>query len=296
MSSEDKSVRPKDKFGKESDGLALIMLSVTEYKVVKVKTNGKNATAKLEITHPNPGALLGIMMKFSMSGDEASGEKVVEEKIASGEFPMTTTTGIAELVREDGEWRIYEGYKIKDKIKDLTAEAGELEKQGRYNEAVTKFDEILALKTVTVEAKNKIQEKRKETLSKRIEVQKKADKAKENAAYIDQVKLYAFEATYFDTYLEKHVPGVSFKLKNEGEKTLNHVEVTVYFKDASGGVITEKSFNPIYTKGYSENAPLKPGYIWQLEQGKLYTVKTVPSEWKDGAAIAKITKIEIATD
>jgi hypothetical protein len=43
-----------------------------------------------------------------------------------------------------------------------------------------------------------------------------------------------------------------------------------------------------------DNKPLKPGYIWQQERGKVYSVNTVPSEWKEGAAVARISEIRFA--
>jgi len=119
-------------------------------------------------------------------------------------------------------------------------------------------------------------------------------KAEEKQSYISKVKLYSFEAKYYSTYLDGRVPGVEFKLKNEGDRTLTEVEVTVYFKDASGNVIAEEDYHPVLVSEYSftNGKPLKPNYIWQLEAGKFYQAKSVPSEWQEGNAVAKITNIE----
>jgi len=43
-----------------------------------------------------------------------------------------------------------------------------------------------------------------------------------------------------------------------------------------------------------DNKPLKPNYIWKLEQGRFMQAKSVPSEWKQGSVAAKITDIEFA--
>jgi len=40
-----------------------------------------------------------------------------------------------------------------------------------------------------------------------------------------------------------------------------------------------------------DNKPLKPGYVWQMESGKFYAAKQVPSEWAGGSYEAKITDI-----
>jgi hypothetical protein len=114
-----------------------------------------------------------------------------------------------------------------------------------------------------------------------------------NAEYIDKVKLYDFQARYIKA---NWVPGITFKLKNEGNKTLKRVEVTVYFRDASGNIITEETFNPVLVSslGLNDNKPLRPGYIWEIERGKVLTAPAVPTEWVEGRAEAKITSVEIA--
>ena len=100
-----------------------------------------------------------------------------------------------------------------------------------------------------------------------------------------------------DAVLDGRVPGVRFKLRNKGDKTLDKVKVVVLFKDAFGAVIAEQDYHPVLVSEYSfsgDNKPLKPGYIWQMEQGKFYKAKSVPSEWKEGSAEAKITEIRFA--
>jgi len=90
------------------------------------------------------------------------------------------------------------------------------------------------------------------------------------------------------------VPGVTFKIRNDGERSLDNVEVTIYFKNERGNVISEEDYNPVLVTKYSFSADkkaLKPGYIWQMEQGKFYTAKQVPSEWKEGSIDASITDI-----
>ncbi|MBS61782.1 hypothetical protein [Salinisphaera sp.] len=119
-------------------------------------------------------------------------------------------------------------------------------------------------------------------------------KSKYAAEFLD---LYDFSAEYRDSMLDGKVPGVLFKIKNNGDRTLSRVEVTVYFSDAQGNVIAEEDYTPVLVSDYSfsgDNKPLKPGYIWQMERGKFYSAKNVPSEWQDGSAKAAITNIEFA--
>lgn len=107
------------------------------------------------------------------------------------------------------------------------------------------------------------------------------------------VKLYEFKAQRYQTDDGK-VPGVEFKLKNEGDKTLSMVEVTVYFKDKEGSVIAEKSFRPINAWGITGGVQryFKAGYIFQMPEGEFYIADSVPDEWEEGSAEAKVTEVK----
>ena len=120
----------------------------------------------------------------------------------------------------------------------------------------------------------------------------------EAAAYIKHnLQLYDLKAKYYDSMLDGRVPGVDFKVKNLGGRTLNRVTVRVEFQDADGKSIAEEEYYPVIVteSGYGDdNKPLRPNYIWQNEAGKFYTAKSVPSEWAEGKAKASIVNIEFA--
>ncbi|MDR3159160.1 MAG: hypothetical protein LBU11_09180 [Zoogloeaceae bacterium] len=81
----------------------------------------------------------------------------------------------------------------------------------------------------------------------------------------ENVELYDFQASYMESILDDRVPGVTFKIKNKGDRILEYVKVLVLFKDSSGSVIAEEGYLPVFISkyGFSENRkPLKPGYIW----------------------------------
>lgn len=97
-----------------------------------------------------------------------------------------------------------------------------------------------------------------------------------------------------DSLLDCRVPGALFRLRNTGGRSLDKVEVTVYFKDAQGQVIAEEEYIPVLVSEFSfsgDNKPLKPGYVWQMEKGKFYSAKSVPSEWQEGNIEASLTDI-----
>jgi hypothetical protein len=99
-----------------------------------------------------------------------------------------------------------------------------------------------------------------------------------------------------DSVLHGKVPGVLFKLRNTGERDLDMVKVTVLFKDASGTVIHEQDYHPVLVSDYSmrDSKPLKAGYVWQMESGKFYAAKSVPSEWKEGSVDANISDVRFS--
>lgn len=119
----------------------------------------------------------------------------------------------------------------------------------------------------------------------------------EEAAYIKQnLRLYDLQAKYYDSMLDGRVPGVDFKIQNNGNRTLNKVTVRVVFYDAGGNPISEEEYYPVIVSDYSvdDNTPLRPHYIWQQESDKFYEAKNVPSEWAEGKVTATITEIEFA--
>lgn len=117
----------------------------------------------------------------------------------------------------------------------------------------------------------------------------------EEAAYIRQnLRLYDLTSKYYDSMLDGRVPGVDFKIKNNGNRTLNEVKVRVVFYDSDNKPIAEEEYFPVLVSEYSmgDNKPLRPNYIWQNEPDKFYSAKNVPTEWKEGKVTASIVSVE----
>lgn len=113
---------------------------------------------------------------------------------------------------------------------------------------------------------------------------------------VNNLELYEVEAKFMDSLLDGKVPGVTFKIKNSGDRTLDRIKVVAYFLDSTGGVIAEEDFYPVTNSPYSlsDSKPLKAGYIWQIESGKFYSAKSVPTEWAEGRVRVEITEIQFA--
>ncbi len=103
------------------------------------------------------------------------------------------------------------------------------------------------------------------------------------------------EATYIDTYSNKHVPAIRYSIKNHGEQTLTKVEVTVYFLDAEGLPFSEETYLPVFVSSYSSNnrTPLRPNYTYRMESNKWMTNPRLGDEWSGEIEIV-ISDIEIA--
>lgn len=128
--------------------------------------------------------------------------------------------------------------------------------------------------------------------------QASAQPSVEEANYIMKyVRLYEFEAKYYDSLLDGRVPGVDFKIKNEGTRTINELTVQVVFFDANDKPIAEEVYYPVNVGGIGigpEDKPLRPNYIWQQESDRFYNAERVPSEWSEGKARANVTEIKFA--
>jgi hypothetical protein len=302
VSTEDKSVKSlseyKSENNKKDSPLAAVIVSNVSFKVLNVTETGNTASANVQITLPDMGVMLKDLMGAAFSSafagkDKGEMEKEIAKKYETGQVPTTTKNEEFNLVKEKDGWRVFLDWKTKkaekekeEKIASLLSDAKQLRESKKLSGAIQKYEEVLAINGEMVEAKNAIKETKQEIQ----EIEKKKN-------YLTNVVLYDLKAKYYETYLEKKVPGVEFKIKNKGDRTLKEVQVTVYFKDAKGTIIAEKEYHPVLVTKYSfggDNKPLKPNYIWQMERGKFYKADSVPSEWKEGAVSANITNIEFS--
>ena len=187
--------------------------------------------------------------------------------------------------------------KLGAQIDQLWDQARKHEKKGDYDVSLKKYDEMLALNEKRAESPDKIQKKLQILIAKRDAALKKANRILDSAEYVQHVNLHSFEARYYNTGIKAGTAGVKFKIRNEGKKTLNEIEVTVYFKDKDGNTIAEIPYKPVTRNPDSpikNHKPLEPGAVWQMDRGKFLPAWTVPAHWVERAAVAKVTALEIA--
>ena len=294
LSKEDTSVKSIDEYLSEKKDneapISKVFADKIDYKITKVEKNKDKAKAIVELTVPDGQQIFGDLMGsflsklFNEDFDEEKIASKIKEKYKDEGIPMTTKKDTMNLVKEENKWRVYLNWKAekqKKKIKNLLSEAEELEEENP-NKAIKKYKKILEFDSQLV---NQIKGVKK--------IENKISTIEEQQKYLEnKIQLYDLNAEYYDTFLEDNIPGVTFKLKNNGERTLTEISVTVYFKDSEGNVIFEEDYNPVLISDYSDDKPLKPNYIWSLNKDKFYKAESVPSEWEEGEVSAKITDIE----
>jgi hypothetical protein len=300
LSNEDKSVKSLQEFITENDKgefgfLAKTIAEKSSFKIIEIEKDKNKAMAIVQLTIPDGEKMTGELMvsffskMFDKDFDKDEMASKIEEKYKDKEIPMTIKIDTMNLVKDEDGWKVYLNWKAeelekerKEKIENLLSEAKELKKEKKLTGALDKYEQILELDSKMDDAIEGIEDTKNEIAL-----------FKEKQDYIDNIKLYDLKAKYYNTYFDDKVPGVSFKLKNNGNRTLKKVEVTVYFKDSNGDIIFEEDYYPVLVSEYSFNdkKSLKPNYVWSLGD-KFYKAEKVPSEWKVGAVSAKIIDIE----
>lgn len=297
VSTEDKSVKDLNEYKSENDKkdnpFAAVIVSNVSFKVLKVTETGSTAKADVEITLPDMGVMFKDLMGAAFSsafGGEDKGEieKELAKKYETGEIPTTTKNEEFHLVKEDDGWKVFLDWKTKqaekekaDKVASLLADAKELRKSNKLHGAVKKYEEALTLDSEMVEAKEGLDETKQEIES-----------FEEKQAYIKNVILKDFKVSEGKKHgFGKAVPGVFGTIVNNGERSLKEVEITVYFLNDDGTIISEEDFHPVLVSEYSfgeNNKLLKPNYVKDFG----YSVEDyAPSSWSKKAK-AKITNIE----
>ena len=302
LSSEDKSVKSLKEYLSENrmraHPLAKLYVDDFEVRVSSLKQSDEHAAIKAVIIKAD---LQGMLREL----EEATGKPVdprtelkataltLKQKYEDEDVPTVYENKSYRMVNEMGLWKIHLDFQAEllkkareEQIAQLLAEARELRKSDSSLEAaIDKYNEVLELDASMLIASQGIKDTRRELA----DYQNKLD-------YIEHVALYDLESKFYKTFSERKVPGVKFKLKNNGDRLLREVEVTVYFKDHTGTVVAEERYHPVMgmNESYSGNQVLKKNYIWQMEEGNFYKADGVPTEWREGSVDAKVTNLKFA--
>ncbi len=284
LSEEDKNFLSKEDYKKfkEPEVMMEIAKAValqSEYKIKETSIEEKSANVIVEISSPDYSFLFqNIVASAFRSAFDTSKEndnqledfsKDVSKLIEDGDVPKQIIDQSIQLVLENNEWKVSEGLKVAYKIDELLGIASSLDKKKKYSEAINTYKEILNIDDSNADAISSI---------KKVEGKLAEQKIKQD--YINKIEIFDFIATRIDTYLSKDVPAVRFAIRNNGNRSLDKVEVTVYFYDANDNAIFEKKYLPVLASSYvSNDGPLKPNYIKRQKENNYYTIDELGPEW-----------------
>ncbi|MCH2040312.1 MAG: hypothetical protein MK185_06725 [Saccharospirillaceae bacterium] len=245
------------------------------------------------IKYYKAGGLIGHQIKLADMLESLGVEKPEGEPLSLLNLHGKTAEQIlADFANEEAKTEAFQKefedrQKKRDEFMKLANEARKLEREEKYAEAITTY-ESLAKQTEGTEGVDYATDRINKLKS-------KIREATERKSYRQKVKIVEFTAKRIDTYSKKDLPAVRFSIKNEGDKTLDKVEVTVKYNDKDGKPIHEETYLPVLVNDYTIGAaPLKPGYIEEMEDGKYYTLKSKLKAWDEGNADIAVTDIRFS--
>lgn len=284
LSSSDKKVKSEAEYQtemKEGDFLTKTYANKISYKILRTSQGENKADVEVEITAPDFQSLAGEILSEALSNptmakDDAQFQKKIAEKYNN--LPMSTTVQTYNLVREVDGWKISLNWEA-DKY---LSEARELKEQKKYNAAIDNYNKALELNGEMVEAKTEIEEVKKEIAT-----------FEEKQEYLKKIEIKNLKVGEGTKYgFGEPEPGIFGTIVNNGDRTLDKVQITVYFLDETDTIIGEEDFHPVLVTEFSfgDNKPLKPNYVKDFG----YTVKdSAPSTWS-GKVKANVTDIEFS--
>ncbi len=96
----------------------------------------------------------------------------------------------------------------------------------------------------------------------------------------------------FDTYYNTKEWGLSnIKVKNNGDKSITKMTITIYFKDNDGNTIGENNINIGIADIYNTVSALKPNYEWSTDADRYYELKNLSDSIVPTRNEIKITKV-----
>ena len=240
------------------------------FKILESNENGNEATVKVEVTRNDYSQTASDMLRQAFSGATAEDLKNKAKENVS----KKTMTAEYKLVKEGDSWFLFFDWEKENKIKKLSEQANKQKQEGDFTGSLDKYRELYSLAPSE-------------------DVKKVISDLTEKIAYFPKVKVYDTIAKYYNSGWSGIKPYIDFKVKNNGDKELSEVEITVYFKDKNGNVIHEEKYTPINNGGFfSDSGTLKSGRIWQQDEYSYYSSDSLPSEWQEESADFVVTNIE----
>lgn len=296
MSDEDKKFYSLENARKEMESLdvywAAKVLENTTYTITGYEVDGDRAVVTYEVAEPDLDHVYGRAAQVALDepGNYKSNyEEFMNDYVDENSFRISTRVDELELVLEDG-WKVYaniEEMQRKSKAKRLYNDALMAEIDDDLESAADLYGELLELAPEYKDASEKLDAIRDEM-----------SLEKEQASYAaNNVVVYDVVAKYFESRHDASIPGLTYKIKNTGDQTLDKVAVRFGFLDSKGAEIYQDVLHPVLVSDYSYlDEPLSPGHIWSTERGRFHAMRRVPDEWQSGQVTAEVVEVEFSED
>jgi hypothetical protein len=82
---------------------------------------------------------------------------------------------------------------------------------------------------------------------------------------------------------------VSFGLKNNGDRAVTGIKVTLNMMDTNGVICHQEPFTPFYDK---TNAPMLPGQSWGTDENSPVIIPSLPDSWLGGYDYIQVTDVQ----
>jgi hypothetical protein len=131
-----------------------------------------------------------------------------------------------------------------------------------------------------------------EEANKKVTSKRAAEEAAETSYIANNLIVGDVKAAYRESALDGRVAGLTFTIRNNGDRTVKRIKVICRFFDASGRVVAEEIYQPVSEFDFANGQPLKPGYTWAMTNGRFYTAKGIPRTWASGRVSVVVSEID----
>jgi len=251
----------------------------TTYKIKGVEKKGGQAGVTVEITAPDYAAIVAEV--FSGDPEGISGEsesrirQQVEQAYKGGQIPMTDNEWVYQLVKEPEGWKVYLGWESEAKVRDLLLAAGKLAQDRKLYEAKAKYQEVLQQDPGNAEAQSRM-----------AELDERIAQYEQGLAYLSNLAISSLRV--MDSVGGSK--GIFMEIKNNGDRSLSVIELTMDFLDAGGNAAGSQSFVLVddsrrkYDEAY---AALLPGGSRRFG----VSAKDAPAGWS-GKVNVRVSKVQ----
>lgn len=232
---------------------------------------------------------------------ESAGRRRLREEVQSVPSDPTYVewgSWVQVVVREDGQWRVFEDWATRDKAAQLRDEAEEVAPPDYSgltsdHELAGERDALKRALELQLEAQDLLLASEAISDSAARSYQGKIENLRQALARVDEYLVYRDKITFQHMRRGKSTTGetgIFGEVKNTGSRTVVRLKIRTYLLNADGDRISERNYTPIAANNkYIEGSPLRAGYVHSFG----YRVDNPPQAWSGGVE-AEVLDLELA--